>query len=378
MQLTSGRTLSIAKELFIQGMYHCQRKSTADFVLAILNFDFAAETLLKTVIIDNGGAISNGREYRNFYQLTLEFNRLFPTINLQEVKNLHELRNNVQHNSSIPSQQDVIRHKDTIQKIFDDICASSKLNYQAISLALFVNSKNERYILERMEEAYASKKYVDAVYYGKRAAEYHLLLLRSYFKIPRMRYQSPNFKNERNLEQLANGIDEVIEIINFVVDKLRIGDQYESLNQLFNGKIPSLSSYRNYGSDVRRDPKSSQTDADNCRNVVYEFITSTQEAIGILDLTSPYIFDITVSKNQAHNDYDIQVGYVCIAPIKEATIQIGDPFFDFGHENVTTNAPLQEGLHTMKLPTIKEVIEKQITVEVTNKLDEYDIIHYKF
>jgi len=351
----------------------------ADSVLAILNFDFAAETILKAAIVDNGGAVtrSNG-SFKNFEEILRDFRLAFSTISVHEVDNLHRLRNSVQHSSSIPSQQEVMRHKDTVQIMFDQICtkAYSNLTYGSISLALFINSENERYVLQKMEEAYADMKYADAVYYGKRAAEYHLLLLRSNLKFPKIRFNNPyGIKSDRDLQELGNGIDNVVDALNLVVDKLHIGDQYDNLNELLGGKISSHS-YQSYGSDIVRDRINSQNDADNCRNIVYEFMTSTQSLLNTKELKSPYIFDLYVSHDVSEGS-EAQMGFISTSPIKAATLQIGDPFFD-DETDCTWSLPTNNGIHTVKLQNLKKGKEYQLTGKVSNEQDDMDIIYYKF
>jgi len=113
--------LSIAKELYIQGIYHSQRQSVSDSMLAILNFDFAGETMLKAVLLNNGGTISRKEGFKSFDEIISDFKTCFPSIYTNEVNNIHKLRNEVQHHSNIPSQQEVIRHKNTIQLFFNEI-----------------------------------------------------------------------------------------------------------------------------------------------------------------------------------------------------------------------------------------------------------------
>ena len=180
--------LSIAKELYIQGNYHAQKKSLSDSMLAILNFDFAAETVLKAVILNSGGSISRQKGgFKTFDEILQDFGTLFPTIYTGEVNNLHKLRNDVQHHANIPSEQEVARHKGTIELFFADVylkAYNNSITYDSISLALFIDSENEKIILDKMEEEFAKANYPLAVYYAKKAALYHLLLLRSNMDVP--------------------------------------------------------------------------------------------------------------------------------------------------------------------------------------------------
>lgn len=50
----SVHRLAVAKETYLQGVSRSTHNTSADFIAAIVSFDFSAETLIKTVLLDNG------------------------------------------------------------------------------------------------------------------------------------------------------------------------------------------------------------------------------------------------------------------------------------------------------------------------------------
>jgi hypothetical protein len=105
----SGRRFTIAKELYLHGYSHSMRRSVSDSVVSILNFDFCAETIIKTVLLDCGVRIERQKGgYKTYDELISDLRLKFPNLGyIDEVVSLHKLRNDVQHQSNIPSEQEV-------------------------------------------------------------------------------------------------------------------------------------------------------------------------------------------------------------------------------------------------------------------------------
>ena len=189
LSVTSGRRFAIAKELYINGVFHSMRKSVSDSILAILNFDFSTETIVKAVLVDCGVGITRKNGSYKFYgELIVDFKNKYPKIKyIDEIESLHKIRNDVQHNTNIPSAQDVSRHKITVKLFFDEICKNvynNSISYDDISLALFIKSENEKKIIKEMEKAYQKGDFSNCVYYCKQAAMYHVMLLRLNMNVP--------------------------------------------------------------------------------------------------------------------------------------------------------------------------------------------------
>jgi hypothetical protein len=319
--------LSIAKELYIRGNFHATRKSISDSILAILNFDFAGETILKAVLLNNGGSIArkNGG-FKTFDEIIQDFKNTFPNIYTEEVNNLHKLRNDVQHHCNIPSNQEVLRHNNTIKLFFDEICQkaySNTISYESISLALFIESESEKLILKNMDDAFQRKEYSDSVYYSKQAAIYHIMLLRESVEAPGLsKFNSSTFISDDfyPIKDVADTIQGIVQKLNWAVDRIYLREHYDSIKNLLDGNISQNLSWDTKQKIVRG--QSSLDEAERNRNIVYEFIVSTQDLIKKQDLETPFIFDLSVKKTASPKDFDLQVGVISKLPIILSKITI--------------------------------------------------------
>jgi hypothetical protein len=381
----SGRRLTIAKELYLHGYSHSLRRSISDSILSILNFDFCAETIIKTVLLDRGVRIERQRGgFKTHDELISDLRHNFPNLSyIDEVISLHRLRNDVQHQSNIPSEQEVSRHKTTVRLFFEEVCQKvydGTISYDDISLALFIKSENEKTILGMMEKTFQERSYSDSVYYGKQVAIYHTMLLRLNLGVPHPRsFRSPfSFRESGDLREIGEVLEETTERLNWAIDRLCLREHYDEINQLLGKNITSpffLSSYR---AEIQR-VQASQNEAEQTRNLVYEFITSTQDLIKEQDLKSPFVFDLVVKK--AESGECVQVGFVSVSSIASAELSIGEPFSEDVHgEYRSLNIPKESGLHIVPMPIqgLEKGRQYQILCIVKDEKGERDTAYFEF
>jgi hypothetical protein len=385
----SGRRLSIAKELYLHGYFHSMRRSVSDVMLSIINFDFCAETVVKTVLLDYGVSIERQKGgFKTFDELISDLRHAFPSLKyIDEVYSLHKLRNDVQHHSNIPSEQEVSRHKTTIRLFFDEVCQKAYDNtilYDDISLALFVESENEKIILREMEKSYLDGSYDDCIFYGKQAAIYHIMLLRSNLGVPYPHsFRNPfTFSDFRDLREVGRALEEIVGRLNWAVDKLCLREHYDEINQLLGGHITSPY-FHWYRGDIQRG-QLSLDEAEKTRNLVYEFITSTQDLIKEQDLKSPFVFDLMVKKGELGEDYVIQVGFSSHPAIASAQITIRKiPSKDEIENKIDVkdeilDIPKDSGLHVVPVRDLERERQYTIFCTVTNEKGERDDINLTF
>jgi len=389
LSVLSGRRLTIAKELYLHGYFHSMRRSISDLILSILNFDFCAETIVKTVLVDLGVKIDRQKGgFKTFEELISDLRRNFPSLNyVEEVVSLHKLRNDVQHHGNIPSEQEVSRHKTTVRLIFDEVCQkvyNSATSYDDISLALFIKSENEKIILKEMEKAFQNSSYSDSIYYCKQAAIYHVKLLRSSLGVPYLHsFRNPfTFTEFRDLQEVGRVLEETVERLNWTVDRLCLREHYDEINQLLGGRITSPY-FDWYRGDIQR-VQAIPNEVEQTRNLVYEFITSTQDLVGEQDLKSPFVFDLMVKKAESSEDYVIQVGFVSTSVIVEAKLTIRKTASkDETDKNIALKEevlgiPKESGLHIMPLKDLQRGRRYEVYCGVVNETGERDHIRLTF
>ncbi len=187
--------MEIAKGMYLQGVSDNSNYSHTTAISAILNFDYAAETLIKAVLIDAGISLNTTTKsgtsvFKDFPTLIKDLQTKYPSLSnviLNAIDSLHKLRNDVQHNAQIPSQTSITRFESNVRIFFDDILKNiynNVITFEEISLSAFVESKVAKVILDEMEKAIASGNYDDAVYLARKAVSYLISLVRKELDLP--------------------------------------------------------------------------------------------------------------------------------------------------------------------------------------------------
>ena len=202
----SMHRLAIAKDMYIHGVGESAKPSSVSSILAVLNFDYTAETLIKAVLLDKNVQLEkNNGDYKTFHTLISELKPFYnKAAILNEITALHKTRNDIQHNAITPSLQDVNRHKLNVRQFFDEICSSvykNKITFESISLSYLVDSKIERIILDEMETALSKEDYAQCIRYARAAVEYHTRLLKMNIRMP-----SDTFSNKTDYRYITSGL----------------------------------------------------------------------------------------------------------------------------------------------------------------------------
>ena len=109
--------LSLAKEMFILGAYHGGKDSRVDRMLSILNFDFSISTIIVTTCTDSGkNPKQNNGKSKNWHELIKLLQEFYNNENMiTDLDNLHEVRNQIQHGGSVPSEYDIQNYQKTVR-----------------------------------------------------------------------------------------------------------------------------------------------------------------------------------------------------------------------------------------------------------------------
>jgi len=380
----SKRRLTIAKELWLHGYFHSMKKSLSDVILSILNFDFCTETVIKAVLIDSNVKLSRRkRGFKTFDDLISDLQSLFPNLKyLDEIVSLHKLRNDVQHQSVIPSEQEVSRHKITARLFFDEVCRnvySGVISFDEVSLALFIKSEIEKFILKEMENAFQNSQYSDSVYYAKQAIIYHLLLLRANMGVPYTDplFHSPfTFSGFDGLEEIGRFLENTSRCLNWIIDRLCLREYCDDICHLLDvGTTSNI--YWLRGRGLKR-KQATQNDVEQAKNLAYEFMISTQHLIKEPDLESPFIYDLTVKEGASENEHVIQVGIISLPKITEAKLTIRNiptkEEIEAGVKQVEKilDIPIEMGLHKIVIKDLEKGKRYSISVNVTNEKKKSD------
>lgn len=362
----SKRRLTIAKELFAHGFSHSRRNSPSDAILAILDFDYCVETLLKTVLIDNNISLRNRRSPKSFDDLIQDVTNIYPQVGyVSEVLSLHKLRNDVQHHCLIPSKQEVERHVITARTFFDEICSKpydSHISYSDISLGLFITSEIEKIILKELEKAFDEQRHSDSAFYAKQVVSYHVELLRKNMNVPYSWHSSflySHFSGEP-FGDLGDFIRETDEKLDWIVDRLCLRDHYDDVNGM-------LGRMRDWIQTIPERDVISQDSAEKARNLAYDFLTRTQYSITEVDLEKPIIFDINVLE-KSEDRIEVEIGIASAFKIEEAKLFVRD-----GPEQIFSKVLTPEiGMQSVEINGLQKGNQYFLNVIAKSEKDQRD------
>lgn len=144
------RKLVLAKSLYLHGCTHASRPDSVSRMLAIHHFDNAVEMVLKIVAVAQG--IEPKGQYFHFDELLSKIDEL-PL--KEQIRNLHKVRNMVQHQSDIPSAESIIKYKGYVEDFFKQVCDEVfNISYTELYLSTLIENASLREQMLKAEEAF--------------------------------------------------------------------------------------------------------------------------------------------------------------------------------------------------------------------------------
>lgn len=164
------KKLALLKQLYQRGVLQSSSEySTVNRILSVIVFDLAIENALRTVIstLNTSIRVDDDRTFPKLVQQAkyeLQDADLGPIPYESEIKHVHKVRNDAQHNSRYPSEIEVSDSRtyarDFLRKIVWQVWGCS---FDSISLVDFVNNQKAREFLARSEAALAQDDYEQCV-----------------------------------------------------------------------------------------------------------------------------------------------------------------------------------------------------------------------
>jgi hypothetical protein len=149
------KVLILAKSLYVHGCTHASQKDSVSRMLAIHHFDNAVEMVLRCVATKQG-IIQKGRPH--YFEDFLEKIEDLPLD--EQMRGLHRLRNDVQHQGDIPSTESVIKYKSYTEDFLSAVCGRVfNVPYEELFLGQLVESENLRERLRKAEEAFGRQEF---------------------------------------------------------------------------------------------------------------------------------------------------------------------------------------------------------------------------
>ena len=97
VQTITQHRLAIAKEMYLEGVTFVNNESRTSLISAIINFDYAVETILKGVILQNNIPLDRFKTFPALVKDILGLKKNVSNAIIEQINALHDLRNNVEH-----------------------------------------------------------------------------------------------------------------------------------------------------------------------------------------------------------------------------------------------------------------------------------------
>ncbi|MBU4189963.1 MAG: hypothetical protein KJ886_03075 [Candidatus Thermoplasmatota archaeon] len=162
-KLTKNRLILI-KALYEHGKKHANNGTCLDRMIATHNFDNAIEFLLKSIAVKFEISIKKRNKYLNFYDLWKVITEKTSLPYAEDIFALHDLRNQVQHHSTIPSSESISRFvsctKEFLVKILKEFF---EIEYDKLYLSLLIENEGLQEKVMKIERVFESGDYKKCV-----------------------------------------------------------------------------------------------------------------------------------------------------------------------------------------------------------------------
>lgn len=192
------KRLLISKQFYEHGKLHSFEKTALDRQIAIHHFDISIEIVLKNILLKYKIRAPN--------ELNINFNNLWKDINNfsgfknrrillpyeSQIKNQRNLRNGIQHNTSIPSSEDVETCRGASRAFLEEVFKIYfDEDYEKISLIELVENEWIKEKLKQAEEEIDNDNYGQCILlcysalsgFRKKVTEYFLPELKTFFGV---------------------------------------------------------------------------------------------------------------------------------------------------------------------------------------------------
>jgi len=162
------RKLIMVKQIFNEALFHSERKSnSASRILAMIGFDLAVETILKTVY---SAFEDKNKPKENFPALVDQTERILKQESIgsipkrKEIFNVHEIRNDAQHKARYPTSNEIDEVRIYIRDFLNELISQVwNISFFELSFVDFIKNDEIRSLLTDSEQEFRNTKYVECV-----------------------------------------------------------------------------------------------------------------------------------------------------------------------------------------------------------------------
>ena len=376
------RRLTISKYMYLQGLFYSDKKSSTNAIQAIINFDFAVETALKAALLFKDLQLNSKKGYPHFPFLISSIKSYVKNETLlKEIESLHKMRNDMQHDTRIPSDDDISRYTLIPRYLLDEISVTvfdSKITFESISLTSIVNSKVEKIIITELDKAFEIKRFDLCVYFANYLIDYHKKLFRKKMQVPYISpHNNPTFLRMSGANPLgrASGLESYEKLFGKIFEYVKNHDEVikwlvsRSILSEYSDEIDALDEKVRYAN--LEHTSFIEDEAIEARKLAFQIITESQWQLNkVKDIEIPQIFYCRIVSQE--NPPLLQIGVASIAPILSSTLNATNK-----NDKMDFETKLEIGYQ--EIPLSSEILKynaKQIEIRSSHGVARRDVTEW--
>jgi hypothetical protein len=166
------KKLVLVKQLYQQAYLHSEaRSSPVSRIIAVVTFDLATETMLKTIVSALDPEKDPDKQFQGLIQSAdsmLAPQSMPPVPDKAQIQHVHSIRNDAQHKAKYPTEDDVNHCRTYIRDFLEHITLQVwDANFDEISLTDLIQHPKIKELLIKTEACLKSGDYVEAIAYAK-------------------------------------------------------------------------------------------------------------------------------------------------------------------------------------------------------------------
>ena len=169
---TTLRRLAYVKSVYDLASIQLKPYSDIEISRSLISLDSAVEAFIWIVLGEKIPDKVNSLHSKSFGDLLTEFSKHAENFDINTIRELHTVRNNIQHNSLLIAESQARRYYPVTEKMFQNISKSTfDIEWNMISLSMLIEDIQVKERLQAAEKYFASQDYRNAAKYVVMAFE---------------------------------------------------------------------------------------------------------------------------------------------------------------------------------------------------------------
>lgn len=157
---TTLRRLAYVKSIHNLSELQFRPFSDIEISRSIVSLDSAVEAFIWIILGYKAPKKVNSLHGKNFGDLLDELKKHVKNFDINSIRELHSVRNNIQHSSLLIAESQARRYHPIAEKMFQELCTSVfKIDWKFISLSMLIEDAQVRNLLQTAEKYFGNTEY---------------------------------------------------------------------------------------------------------------------------------------------------------------------------------------------------------------------------